>query len=156
MHKIETRLEQMLPQNMREKFKSKFGGAPDIDFQPVDQKQAPAKPEDKVPEEVLESLLFAGAGGQMKIKIHEPSDFGNIEIIKNDIKAGDIILVNIRALKQNDMDTLKKIVDQLKRTCTAVEGSITGVGDNYLVIMPKNVQMHKEGLQPVKLNESYS
>ena len=156
VHKIETRLEAMLPANMRtevEKIKSKFAGAPAIDFAPVDAapKQAvppatpaPATPEEKVPEEVLEGLIFGGVGGKLKIKIHEPSDFEDVVSIKGDIRAGDIILVNIKALKQNDMDTLKKIVDQLKRTCAAVDGNITGIGENYIAIMPKNVQLHKE------------
>lgn len=103
--------------------------------------------EEKVSEEVLESLILDtmdDAGVKMRVKVHEPSDFSDASKIQNDIIAGDIILVDIKTLRQNDMELLRKIVDQLKKTCAAVNGKMTGVGDSYLVVMPKNVQLHKE------------
>lgn len=109
-----------------------------ITFEPV---------EEKVSEEVLENLIFDNADalkGKMRIKFHEPSDFGDVAKIQEDIRAKDLLLVNIRQLRQNDMELLKRIVGQLKKTCTAVGGSIIGIGDNYLIVMPRNVQVHKE------------
>ena len=54
-----------------------------------------------------------------------------------------ICLVDIHLLRNKDPDELRRAVDKLKKTSEAVEGEIVGFHENWVLTVPKNVEINK-------------
>ncbi|PLW79816.1 hypothetical protein C0585_05740 [Candidatus Woesearchaeota archaeon] len=64
-------------------------------------------------------------------------DFSDVKQILDSLREGyTIALVNIKPLKEKDMVELKRAVNKLKKTTSAIEGEIAAFGDDYIVIAP--------------------
>ena len=82
--------------------------------------------------------------GKIKIKVETLSDFQDTERIQNEIRAGHIVWVRIKPLKEKDMTELKRAVDRLRKTCIAVNGDIAGIDEDFVVLTPSGVVVHRE------------
>lgn len=81
--------------------------------------------------------------GKHLIKIRTLTDFADSELIQQDIRQNNIIFIKIKPLKDKDMTELKRAVDRLRKTCIAVNGDIAGVDEDFLVITPESVKIHR-------------
>ncbi|MCK4967922.1 MAG: cell division protein SepF [Candidatus Aenigmarchaeota archaeon] len=90
----------------------------------------------------LDGTEAAGDGSQ-KIRIATLNEFADTEMIQQMLREGSIVFVKIRALKDKDMTELKRSVDRLRKTCVALEGDIAGIDEDYLVITPNGVRVHR-------------
>ncbi len=81
--------------------------------------------------------------GHMLIKIATLREFTDTEAIQNELRKGHIIWTKIKPLRDKDMTELKRAVDRLRKTCIAVNGDIAGVDEDYLVLTPAGVRVHR-------------
>lgn len=81
--------------------------------------------------------------GKFLIKIRTLGDFADTEAIQNDIRQNNIIFVKIKPLKDKDITELKRAVDRLRKTCLAINGDIAGIDEDFLVITPEAVKIHR-------------
>lgn len=93
--------------------------------------------------EVVDAAETAKAG-HLKIQVETLGGFADTDRIQAKLRAGDIIWVKIKTLKEKDMTELKRAVDRLRKTVMAVEGDIAGVDEDYLVLAPKGVAVHRD------------
>ena len=71
-------------------------------------------------------------------------DFEDLKPILDSLREGNTIsLVNIKALKEKDLVELKRAINKLKKTADAVDGSIAGFGDDYIVLTPSFAQIYR-------------
>ena len=79
-------------------------------------------------------------------------DFEDVKPILDSMREGrTIALVNMRPLKDKDMVELKRAINKLKKTADAIEGSIAGIGEDYFVLTPNYVAIHRnKQMKPVK------
>jgi SepF-like predicted cell division protein (DUF552 family) len=64
-------------------------------------------------------------------------EFSDIKPALDALREGyTIALVNIRVLKDKDLVELKRAINKLKKTCSAVEGDIAGFGEDWIVATP--------------------
>lgn len=91
----------------------------------------------------LEVTESAETRGPLKIVVETLADFADTEKIQARLREGDIVWIKIKPLKEKDMTELKRAVDRLRKTCMAVEGDIAGIDEDYLVITPKGVVVHR-------------
>lgn len=71
-------------------------------------------------------------------------DFADIKPILDALRTGyTIALVNIKPLKDKDMVELKRSINKLKKTTSAIEGDIAGFGDDYIVIVPSFAEIYR-------------
>ncbi len=88
-------------------------------------------------EEFVEVELEKKEKSKINIKIEELSDISDVDKIQADLRDGFcILLIKIKKLRDKDINELKRSVEKLKKTCTAVNGSITGIEDNWLILTP--------------------
>lgn len=85
----------------------------------------------------------AEQSGHLLIKIATLREFSDTEAIQNELRKGHIVWTKIKPLKDKDMTELKRAVDRLRKTCIAVNGDIAGVDEDYLVLTPQNVRVHR-------------
>jgi uncharacterized protein len=74
------------------------------------------------------------------------AELGRIEVlpeIKQEISAGNIVLVDIAGLKR-DKAALDRAVGELKKAVEDVSGDIAGIGDDLIVLVPNGIKIDRE------------
>jgi SepF-like predicted cell division protein (DUF552 family) len=74
------------------------------------------------------------------------AELGRIEVlpeIKQEIYAGNIILVDIAGLKR-DKAALDRAIGELKKAVEDISGDIAGVGDDLIVLVPNGIKIDRE------------
>ncbi len=98
-------------------------------------------------EEYLEvNVMESGAAkpsGKLGIRIENLEEFADTEKILRQIREGAVIFLNIKGLRDKDMGELKRAVDKLKRSVTANNGDIIGIEQNWLIVTPEFVAVHR-------------
>jgi SepF-like predicted cell division protein (DUF552 family) len=85
----------------------------------------------------------AGRGGRMGIVIENISEFGDTEKVLKALREGHIVLLKVKSLKEKDLGELKRAVEKLKRTVLAQNGDIVGVEQDWLLLVPETVFVHR-------------
>ncbi|MFP4045678.1 MAG: cell division protein SepF [Candidatus Aenigmatarchaeota archaeon] len=70
------------------------------------------------------------------IKIVHLEDYKDAESVQRSVREGKIVFVKIKTLKEKDMGDLKRAIERIRKTCTAVDGDIAGVDEHYIVVVP--------------------
>ena len=81
--------------------------------------------------------------GKLLIKIETLSEFADTDRIQAQLRGGHIVWVKIKSLREKDMTELKRCVDRLRKTVIAVNGDIAGVDEDFLVLTPEHVRVHR-------------
>ena len=103
-----------------------------------------------VEEEYIEIDVGGGIGsdapasyGKMGIRIETLSDFGDTEKVLRFLRDGSIVMLRIKSLKEKDLSELKRAVERLKRTILAQNGDMVGVEQDWLLLVPEHVIVHR-------------
>jgi SepF-like predicted cell division protein (DUF552 family) len=81
--------------------------------------------------------------GKIGIKIESVSEFGDTERVLKHVREGQIVLMKVKALKEKDLGELKRVVEKFKRTVLAQNGDIVGVEQDWLLLVPEHVTVHR-------------
>lgn len=81
--------------------------------------------------------------GKTVIKVETLTDFNDTERIQNELRKGNIVWTKIKPLREKDMTELRRAVDRLRKTAVAVNGDIAGIDEDYLVLTPEHVRVHR-------------
>lgn len=72
----------------------------------------------------------------VKVRVETLKDFADTNRIQGLVREGSIVFLKIKGLRQRDLNELKRSVEKLKKTCTAMSGDIVGVDEDFLVLTP--------------------
>ncbi|MBI5148889.1 cell division protein SepF [Candidatus Pacearchaeota archaeon] len=98
------------------------------------------------PEEYIEVDLGRDLPRKAKIVIRPfvLKVFEDINPILAALREGyTIAVIDIKFLKSKDIIELKRAVAKLKKTCDALEGSISGFGENIVIAAPSFAEIYK-------------
>ena len=70
------------------------------------------------------------------VKIESLESYSDTERIQDFLRHGNVIFLKIKELREKDINELKRSVDKLRKTCSAMNGDIVGVDEDYLIITP--------------------
>jgi SepF-like predicted cell division protein (DUF552 family) len=76
----------------------------------------------------------------------------DLENIKNEIKNGNILILRITPLANKNIDEVKQAVNQLYEFTETIQGDIARLGEERIVICPKNIKIWREKT-PTQTNE---
>jgi len=78
------------------------------------------------------------------VRVFVLDDYDNIRNIL-DIVRGEktMCLIDIHLLRNKDPDELRRAIDKLKKTVEAVDGEVVGFHENWVLVTPKFVNIHK-------------
>ena len=71
-------------------------------------------------------------------------DLSDIENVKNEIKNGNIIILRVTPLANKSIEDVKTAVNQLYEFAESVGGDIARLGEERVVICPKNIRIWRE------------
>ncbi len=81
--------------------------------------------------------------GKISIQVESMEDYSDSERIQNKVRDGYILLVKIRDLKNKDLAELKRAVARIRKTSTASNGDIAGIGEDWLLVTPASARIQK-------------
>ena len=81
--------------------------------------------------------------GKLGIVIENVSEFGDTERVLKHVREGQVVLMKVKALKEKDLGELKRVVERFKRTVLAQNGDIVGVENDWLLLVPSHVVVHR-------------
>jgi len=84
------------------------------------------------------------SGRKLLVEVERMDNYNDADRIQRKVREGNILIVKVRDLKQKDMNELKRAVDKVKKTCLAVDGDIAGIGNDWIIVCPKSVKVHRE------------
>ncbi|MFB6216178.1 MAG: cell division protein SepF [Candidatus Aenigmatarchaeota archaeon] len=79
------------------------------------------------------------------IKIVQLEEYNDAEEVQKSVREGNIVFAKIKKLKEKDMSELKRAIERIRKTCTAVDGDIAGVDDNYIIVAPEYARIVRNG-----------
>jgi SepF-like predicted cell division protein (DUF552 family) len=82
----------------------------------------------------------------MEIKVAEIQGYEDLRALSNFIYDGNILVLDFGAIA-NDELTLKRILTELKRLVSDVNGDLAGISQHLLIITPKNVRIDRHKLR---------
>ncbi|MFH1445059.1 MAG: cell division protein SepF [Nanoarchaeota archaeon] len=85
-----------------------------------------------------------GTTGKVGIKIEKLNDFSDTERILKHVREGKVIFLKIKTLKDKDMGELKRAVERLRKTVIAGNGDIAGVEQDWLILTPEFMVIHRD------------
>jgi SepF-like predicted cell division protein (DUF552 family) len=88
---------------------------------------------------------------KVSIIVEDLNNLLDADRIQRKLREGYIVLINIRDLKERDMETLKSAINRIKKTCVAIGGDIAGVSEDWVIATPsfatvirKTVELEQE------------
>ncbi len=74
--------------------------------------------------------------------------FEDVNDILNSLREGyTIAVIDIQTLRKKDVIELKRAISKIKKTTEALEGNITGFGENIVIATPAFAQIYLPGTQ---------
>ncbi len=98
--------------------------------------------EKEKPEEYVE-IAPGAEDGRVNVRIEVLNGFVDTDRIQEMVRNGNVVFLRIRDLRQKDITELKRCVDRLRKTCTAMNGDIVGVDEDFLVITPGFARVYR-------------
>jgi hypothetical protein len=82
--------------------------------------------------------------GKTYLKAMPLKDVADVENVKNEIKNGNIIILRVTPLANKSIDDVKNAVNELYQFSESIGGDIARLGEERVVICPKNVRIWRE------------
>jgi SepF-like predicted cell division protein (DUF552 family) len=79
----------------------------------------------------------------VKIRVATLNEFGDVERVQTLLRENNIVWVKIKPLKDKDMTDLKRAIDRLKKTISAINGDIAGIDEDWIVACPSFARVHR-------------
>lgn len=70
--------------------------------------------------------------------------YADVETVKNEVKNGNIIILRVTPLASRSIDEVKGAVNELTRFAEEIGGDIARLGEERVVICPKNIRIWRE------------
>ncbi|MEM5853998.1 MAG: cell division protein SepF [Candidatus Aenigmatarchaeota archaeon] len=80
---------------------------------------------------------------KMGVKVDVLKDYSDTDRILQLLREGNIIFLRIKDLRNKDINELKRAVEKIKKTCSAINGDLAGVEEDYLIITPKFARIYR-------------
>lgn len=90
---------------------------------------------------------FGPSSQTMYLKAIPLKRYEDVELIQVELKAGNIVIMNISPLARDNINDLKKAIVALSEFVAHLEGDIARLGEDRVVMTPKNVKIWRTDLE---------
>jgi SepF-like predicted cell division protein (DUF552 family) len=77
------------------------------------------------------------------VRIETLKDYADTDRVQNMLRDGNVVFLNIKQLREKDITELKRSVDKIRKTCSAMNGDIVGVDEDFLIITPSFAKIYR-------------
>ena len=68
-------------------------------------------------------------------------DLSDVEVVKHELKMGNIIILKITPLARKSIEDVKVAVNELSNFTKSIEGDIASLGEERVVIVPNEIKI---------------
>lgn len=68
----------------------------------------------------------------------------DLEKIKSELKASNILIVKITPLAMKSIEQVKNAIDELKNYCESISGDIARLGEERIVLTPQHIKIWRK------------
>jgi SepF-like predicted cell division protein (DUF552 family) len=93
-----------------------------------------------------ESFMEVGEeseANKINVRIETLKTYSDVDRVQDMVRDSNVVFLRIRELRDKDINELKRAVEKLKKTCTAVDGDMVGVDEDFLIITPKIARVYR-------------
>ena len=133
------------------------GEEPKTEMSPTQTPEPKSEPEDsasvnlneslaaeKQPEITAATVEVSEASNKTYLKAMPLKDLADVEKVKSEILSGNIVILKLTPLALKSLDDVKVAVNELDKFSGSVGGDIGRLGEERVVICPKNVRIWRE------------
>jgi len=91
---------------------------------------------------------FAGRNGEEKARIEAIyikaiplRAYEDIDVIKAEVRAGNVIICNVAPLAKTNIEDVKRGINELNDYVNMIGGDIARLGEERVIVTPKNVKI---------------
>lgn len=100
------------------------------------------------PEEYMElDIQEEKPRDKLLIQVERLESFGDSDRIQKKLRDGFVLLIKVRDLREKDISELKRAITKIKKTCLALNGSIAGLGEDWLLATNGSAKIHQEAAE---------
>lgn len=108
----------------------------------------PKKKDHQQPQEKSDEYMEIGedamrTDGKINVRIETLADYMDTDRVQQMLREGNVIFLRIKDLRAKDIAELKRSVDKLRKTITAMNGDMVGVDEDFLLITPNFAQIYR-------------
>lgn len=79
----------------------------------------------------------------INVKIDSLVSYADTDRVQQELREGHVIFLRIRELREKDINELKRSVEKLRKTITAMNGDVVGVDEDFLVLTPQFAKIYR-------------
>lgn len=79
----------------------------------------------------------------VSVKIDSLASYADTDRVQQSLREGNVIFLRIRDLREKDINELKRAVEKLRKTITAMNGDVVGVDEDFLVLTPQYAKIYR-------------
>lgn len=92
----------------------------------------------------IEDVRRSVALEPIQVKTMELRSLIDVDEVANELRGGNIIILEISPLMNQDPDQLKRAIDQIKGICQAIGGDIGRLTESKVIATPKYITIQKK------------
>ena len=93
---------------------------------------------------VAKEVEVRGISGKTYLKAIPLRELADLDNIKAEVKAGNILILRITPLANNSIEDVKRAVNELCEFAESINGDIARLGEERVVVCPPNVKIWRE------------
>jgi SepF-like predicted cell division protein (DUF552 family) len=79
--------------------------------------------------------------GSRYIKAIPLRAYEDIDVIKAEVRAGNIVICNVSPLAKHNIEDVKRGINELNEYAQLIEGDIARLGEERVILTPKNIRI---------------
>jgi len=97
-------------------------------------------------EKYVESTGGEQMGAKMYVRVGEIQRYEDLKEFTDYVYAGNVLILDFSPIAEEEV-ILKRITGDLKKMVNEINGDIAGIGNNLMIIAPKNVKVERRKLR---------
>jgi len=82
--------------------------------------------------------------GKLYLKALPLRELSDVDEIKREVKAGNIVIIRVNALARKSIEDVKRAVNELCEFAESIDGDIARLGEERVVLTPSNVRIWRQ------------
>jgi hypothetical protein len=79
--------------------------------------------------------------GETYIKAIPLRAYEDVDVIKSEVRAGNIIITNVAPLAKHNIEDVKRAINELNEYASLINGDIARLGEERVILTPKTVKI---------------
>jgi SepF-like predicted cell division protein (DUF552 family) len=79
--------------------------------------------------------------GETYVKAIPLKVYEDVDIIKSEVRAGNIVITNVSPLAKHNIEDVKRAINELNEYANVISGDIARLGEERVILTPKTIKI---------------